>query len=67
MSSCKLTLFGRPLADMKQADANHARGWLADLDWCDDCTAFLTRQSLRAFDAGASRIAETDRHTALGP
>jgi hypothetical protein len=57
MAKCTVQIFGRPLADMQPADANCARGHLADLDWCDDCRAYRLRQATHAFDAAAAWLA----------
>jgi hypothetical protein len=57
-SRCAARIFGRPLADMQPADANCARGYLADLDcWCDDCREYRLGQATHAFDVAATRLA----------
>lgn len=42
---CTVTVFGRQLADLPQADADCLRGFLYDLDWCEDCRAYRKRQA----------------------
>lgn len=44
--SCTLTLFGRPLADMAEKDANYFRGHLAELDDCEDCVNYTEAWAL---------------------
>jgi hypothetical protein len=44
-TTCKVTVFGKPLATMTKADADCMRSFLADKRdcQCDDCVAFRNR------------------------
>ncbi len=44
--ACTVTIFGRPLAGMPQADADIARSYVADLDDCPACVAVKERRKI---------------------
>lgn len=57
---CKLTCFGKPLADMTTANANIMRSHLAITPAscrCPDCTEFWTRWAASRIDMEADQIA----------
>lgn len=45
-TTCTMTIFGRPMADMPKADADKMRSHLADLTGCQcaDCAAVIARR-----------------------
>lgn len=46
MNTCTVTIFGRPLANMTEDNANYFRAVVAELDGCEDCHNYQESHAL---------------------